>query len=98
MTKSLQPLLPSATKSRSRLILDNAVVLFLLGTEFMKKPWLLSQCQKLNQAVINFKRYMTDEYEAGNAGLATGKLMENNLMTQLVRAKLGQDGLPEAEI
>jgi cytochrome P450 len=85
-------------KESLQTVLDNAILLFLLGTKFISKPWLPSKCRDLNQAVIKFKKYMTEEYEAGKAGVAGGAAANTNLMTQLVRASLEQDGLSETEI
>lgn len=41
---------------------------------------------------------MTEVYETEKKALADGKPAENNLMTQLIRASLGEDGLTETEI
>jgi cytochrome P450 len=85
-------------KESLQTILDNCVLLFAMGTEFIKKPWLPNRLRKLNLAVINFKKYMTDVYESEKAAVAAGIPTENNLMTNIVRASLEGDGLTETEI
>lgn len=82
-------------------ILDNCVLLFVLGTDLISKKWLPRKIQKLHQAVLNFKQYMTEVYEAEKQAIADGKLTEKNLMTSLVRASQESDdtgGLTESEI
>ncbi|KAJ4286037.1 hypothetical protein N0V90_013384 [Kalmusia sp. IMI 367209] len=85
-------------KESLQTILDNCVLLFVLGTDIIKKPWLPAKAQELNAAVQSFKAYMTEVYEEEKKAFAEGKPAANNLMTQLVRASLGDDGLSETEI
>lgn len=79
-------------------ILNNCVLLFVLGTEVIKKPWLPKKARELNAAVQSFKAYMTEVYEAEKKAFSEDRPASNNLMTQLVRASLGEDGLSETEI
>ncbi|KAH8704634.1 cytochrome P450 [Phaeosphaeriaceae sp. PMI808] len=85
-------------KESLRIILDNCLYLFVLGTNIIKKPWMPKKVQLLNEAVISFKQYMTDVYEAEKRDMAQDKPANNNLMTQLIRASLGEDGLSESEV
>jgi len=48
--------------------------------------------------MINFKAYMTSIYETEKQAMALHQPASPNLMTQLVRASLGSDGLSESEI
>jgi len=88
-------------KESLQTILDNCVLLFVLGTDLISKKWLPRKIQKLHQAVLNFKQYMTEVYEAEKQAIANGKLTEKNLMTSLVRASQESGdtgGLTESEI
>ena len=88
-------------KESLQTILDNCVLLLVLGTDFISKKWLPRKIQKLHQAVLNFKQYMTEVYEAEKQAIADGKLTQKNLMTSLVRASQesnGTGGLTESEI
>ena len=42
-------------KESLQTILDNCVLLLALGTNVIKKPWLLAKIRELNKAVISFK-------------------------------------------
>ncbi len=99
-------------KESLQLILDNCILLMVLGEKFLSKPWLPSKLKKLHQAVGSFRRYMTEVYEEEKTSIAEGKPQANNLMTSLIRSasqtiteqKGGQDsnhencGLTENEI
>ncbi|OAL45508.1 putative cytochrome P450 [Pyrenochaeta sp. DS3sAY3a] len=85
-------------KESLQIILDNCLYLFVLGTNIIKKPWMPKKLRLLNDAVITFQNYMTDVYEAEKRDTAQSKAANNNLMTQLIRASLGEDGLSESEI
>jgi cytochrome P450 len=85
-------------KESLQTIIDNCVLLFALGSDFIKKPWLPARVRKLNAAMASFKTYMTEMYEAEKQAMAAQKPAEDNLMTQLVRASMGEDGLSENEI
>ena len=97
-TKSRTAAATTTHKDSLKTILDNCVLLFLLGSEFIKKPWLPKRIQDLNTAMINFKQYMIEIYEAEKQAMALQQPASPNLMTQLVRASLGSDGLSESEI
>lgn len=104
---------PSATnlatsyKESLQNILDNCILLMVLGQQFLSKEWLPSKLRKLHQATITFRRYMTEVYEEEKASMAKGKHGSRNLMTSLVRASMvsgnqpstqDQGGLTENEI
>ncbi|KAF1952258.1 cytochrome P450 [Byssothecium circinans] len=85
-------------KESLQTILDNCLLLFVFGTEVIKKPWLPAKARELNAAVQSFKAYMVEVYEAEKKAFADDAPATNNLMTQLIRASLGNDGLSETEI
>jgi cytochrome P450 len=85
-------------KESLQTILDNCVLLFVLGTKVIQKPWLPKKMRDLNAAVHSFRAYMTGVYEAEKKAFSEDKPAANNLMTQLVRASLGDNGLSETEI
>jgi hypothetical protein len=97
-------------KESLQTILDNCMLLLVLGQSFLLKSWLPN---KLHQATVTFKRYMTEVYEDEKQLIANGSPGNGNLMTSLVRASTGnasttkngkqvpnfdQDGLTESEI
>lgn len=88
-------------KESLQTILDNCILLFILGTDFISKWWLPKKIKELHQAVVSFKAYMTEVYEAEKVAISEGKSGSQNLMSALVRASqehgdLG--GLSETEI
>ncbi|KAL8935734.1 MAG: hypothetical protein Q9216_005287 [Gyalolechia sp. 2 TL-2023] len=95
-------------KESLQTILDNCVLLLVLGQNFIAKPWLPKKLKELHRATINFKAYMTDVYEEEKKSIGLGKLGANNLMTSLIRASVEnststtgndmQGGLTESEI
>lgn len=70
---------PSATnlatsyKESLQIILDNCILLMVLGQQFLSKEWLPSKLRKLHQATTTFKGYMTAVYEEEKASKAKGK-------------------------
>lgn len=73
-------------KESLQIILDNCILLMVLGEKFLSKPWLPSKLRKLHQAVGSFRRYMTEVYEEEKTSIAEGKPQANNLMTSLIRS------------
>ncbi|KAL8904565.1 MAG: hypothetical protein Q9207_003184 [Kuettlingeria erythrocarpa] len=69
-------------------ILDNCILLMILGQRFIAKPWLPVTLRKLHEATITFKKYMTNVYEDEKKSIAEGKPGAGNLMTSLVRASV----------
>jgi cytochrome P450 len=73
-------------KESLQMILDNCILLMVLGTKFLSKEWLPSKLRKLYSATVTFKKYMTEVYESEKQAIADGKSTERNLMTSLIRA------------
>ena len=73
-------------KESLQMILDNCILLLVLGERFLSKPWLPSKLRDLHLAVVSFRRYMTEVYEEERTAIAQGKSQGNNLMTSLIRA------------
>jgi hypothetical protein len=73
-------------KESLQTILDNCILLMVLGTKTLSKDWQPSKLKKLHQAVVTFKQYMTEVYETEKKAIAEGKSTGKNLMTSLVRA------------
>lgn len=100
-------------KESLQVILDNCILLMVLGPKFLSKNWLPSKLKKLHQATVTFKQYMTEVYEAEKQSMMNGKPGTGNLMTSLIRASTDttvpkktsnhslrhdEDGLTENEI
>lgn len=100
-------------KESLQMILDNCILLMVLGQNFLSKSWLPNKLKKLHQATVTFKRYMTEVYEEEKQLIGNGKPGNENLMTSLIRAStentsmtktreqglsFNQDGLTESEI
>ena len=93
-------------KESLQAILDNCILLMVLGTKFLSIKWLPSKLRKLHQATVNFKQYMIEVYEKEKEAISDGKSTDRNLMTSLIRASLqsndgldpNTDGLTESEI
>ncbi|PSN65279.1 cytochrome P450 [Corynespora cassiicola Philippines] len=79
------PFQPHKNRALTSAILDNCLLLFVFGTEVIKKPWLPAKARELYKAA---EKKASDE----------NKPATNNLMTQLMRASIGDDGLSETEI
>lgn len=94
-------------KESLQTILDNCILLMVLGQDFLSKSWLPKRLRKLYQATLTFKQYMTEVYEEEKKCIADRKPGDGNLMTSLIRASTGanvtidsenQGGLTESEI
>ena len=90
--------LAASYKESLQMILDNCILLMVLGQEFLSKKWLPSKWKKLHQATITFKRYMTEVYEEEKASIAKGNQGGKNLMTSLIRASADVAGTTETDI
>lgn len=78
-------------------ILENSIIIMILGTKFLAKPWLPRQLKSLHYACIAFQTYMTELYETEKRGDQTSS--DRNLMNSLVRASQEADGsLSESEV
>ena len=73
-------------KESLQIILDNCILLMVLGEKFLSKNWLPMKLKKLHTAVVSFRRYMTEVYEEEKASILQGKPQANNLMTSLIRS------------
>jgi len=95
-------------KESLRTILNNCILLMILGTKFLSVKWLPSKLRKLHQATVNLKQYMTEVYEKEKAAFLDRKSTGKNLMTSLICARASQEskngsdtdmaGLTESEI
>ena len=79
-------------KESLQTILDDCILLMVLGQEFLSKKWLPIKLRKLHQATVTFKGYMTEVCEEEKASMAQGKQGAKNLMTSLVRASTDMTG------
>lgn len=73
-------------KEALQTILENGVVIMILGTKFLAKPWLPRWLRRLHYACTSFQGYMTDMFEQEKQASAEAKSSDRNLMTSLVRA------------
>lgn len=83
------------------MILENSIVIMMLGTKFLANPWLPRPLKQLHYACSSFKGYMTELYEAEKKVSAENKASGRNLMTSLVRASQQEEAggsLTENEI
>ncbi|TVY16155.1 Cytochrome P450 4d8 [Lachnellula arida] len=92
-------------KESLQTILDNCILLMVLGTRLLSFEYLPVKLRTLYQATVTFKQYMTEVYENEKRAIAKGKPTGRNLMTSLIRASQengepGQQdgGLTESEI
>lgn len=89
-------------KDALQTILENSIMIMMLGTKFLAKPWLPQRLRKLHYACASFQGYMTELYEAEKQASDEKSTSErqHNLMTSLVRASQEQtEGrLTESEI
>ncbi|KAI4601668.1 hypothetical protein KJ359_011799 [Pestalotiopsis sp. 9143b] len=87
-----------------KMILENCVLIFALGRNFLAKPWLPRKLRQVHAACVSFQKHLTQVYEDEKRSLAEGGSKNRNFMNSLVRAsqdeatasKLG--GLTESEI
>lgn len=94
---------PSASyKASLQTILENCVLIMVLGTKFLEKPWLPRKLRVLHEACVAFKGYMTDLYEEEKRAVAEGRSTDKNLMNSMVRASqelaVDGNGMTEQEI
>ncbi|KAH9907196.1 cytochrome P450 [Xylariomycetidae sp. FL2044] len=90
-------------KEALQMILENCVLIMILGTKFLAKPWLPRKLRQLHEACQTFQSYMTEIYEREKRAYAEGRSTGRNLMTSLVRASQDDStkagaGLTETEI
>ncbi|KAH7304170.1 cytochrome P450 [Stachybotrys elegans] len=87
-------------KDSLKLILENCVIIFALGTNFLSIPYLPKKLRQLHKACTSFQNYMTQLYEEEKLLAAQGQSADRNFMTSLVRASQSSSfsGLTESEI
>ncbi|MCJ1321008.1 hypothetical protein MMC15_006350 [Xylographa vitiligo] len=68
------------------MILDNFILLIVLGSEFISKTRLPRKICKLHLATVIFKQYMTEVYEEESSPIAKGEAGSGNLVTSLISA------------
>ena len=84
-------------KQSLQLILDNCVLLMVVGQKNLSKSWLPNKWKRIFQATLTFKQYMTEIYEEEKKSMLQGKPESNNLMTSLVRASRDMAGAENEE-
>ena len=84
--------LATSYKESLQIVLDNCILLMVLGQQFLSQEWLPSKLRELHQETITFKGYMTEVYEEEKASMAKGVQGGRNLMTSLVRASTDVTG------
>jgi hypothetical protein len=67
-------------------MLDNCILLMVLGTKFLSLEFLRAKLKRLYQAAVTFKQCMTKVYETEKQAISEGKITGKNLMTSLIRA------------
>lgn len=87
-------------KDALQTILENSIVIMVLGTKFLAKPWLPRFLRNLHYACFSFQEYMTELYETEKKTSAEKSASDRNLMTSLVRASQqeSEGSLTETEI
>ncbi|PQE28551.1 cytochrome P450 protein [Rutstroemia sp. NJR-2017a WRK4] len=85
-------------KESLKMILDNCILLLVLGTKFLSVKWLPSKFQKLYAATVTFTQHMTQVYENEKQAMANGKSTEKNLMTSLIRASQEKTSVQTSQI
>ena len=84
-------------KQSLQLILDNCILLMVVGQKNLSKSWLPNKWKRIYQATLTFKQYMTEIYEEEKRSMLQGKPESNNLMTSLVRASRDMAGAENEE-
>lgn len=83
-------------------ILENCILIFGLGTDFLSKPWLPRKWREVHAACVSFQAHMTTTYEEEKAAYASGRPTDATLMQAMIRASQADakdgGGLTEAEI
>lgn len=97
-----QLMLPGTTlsyKEALQTILENSIVIMMLGTRVLSKPWLPAPLRRLHDACAAFQGYLEELYNYEKDS-APKRLSDQNLMTSLVRASQEEttEGLDEHEI
>lgn len=87
-------------KDALQTILENSIVIMMLGTKLLAKPWLPKFLRNLHYAWSSFQGYMTELYEAEKTNSVEKSGFDRNLMTSLVQASQQdtEDALTESEI
>ncbi|KAG8159133.1 hypothetical protein KVR01_010794 [Diaporthe batatas] len=73
-------------KDALQTILENSIVIMVMGTKFLAKPWLPRYLRNLHHACTSFQGYMTQLFEAGKMNASQAVASDRNLMNSLVRA------------
>lgn len=90
-------------KDSLKMILDNCVLIFVFGPEFMGKTWLPKKLQTIHHACKSFQKHMTEAYEQEKQAFDKGQSQatDQNFINLLVRASQSNDPqsqLTESEI
>jgi cytochrome P450 len=91
-------------KDSLQIILENCILIFALGRNFLANPWLPRKLRQVHAACVAFQQHLTQVYEEEKRSLAQGEPENRNLMNSLVRASQDQatestlGGLTESEI
>lgn len=87
-------------KDALQTILENSIVIMVLGTKFLAKPWLPRFFRNLHYACSSFQEYMTEIYETEKKTSTEKSVSDRNLMTSLVWASQqeSEGSLTETEI
>ena len=89
-------------KQSLQLVLDNCILIMVLGRKFLAKPWLPEKLRTVHGACASFQKYMSDLYGEEKSMHIDGRPKDRNLMTSLVQASQEEAkmsvGLSEAEI
>ncbi|KAI1130116.1 cytochrome P450 [Nemania abortiva] len=67
-------------------VLDNCVLIMVLGTKLLSKPWLPRKLRRVHEACVSFQKHMTSVYEEEKRAFAEGRASERNLLSSLIRA------------
>ncbi len=86
-------------KEALQTILENSIVIMVLGTSFLAQPWLPRPLRRLHYACAAFQGYMTELYNTEKNSV-TKKSSGHTLMTLLLRASEDEKAgyLSESEI
>ena len=90
----------STYRSSLQTILDNSILLMILGRRSLAKSWLPKKLKTLHQATVTFEKHMAQAYEKEKKSAAEKDPGRKNLLTTLVRESFasGEAGLTESEI
>ncbi|EKG20449.1 Cytochrome P450 [Macrophomina phaseolina MS6] len=77
---------PLSYQGSLRLILENILFVFIIGPDRLTRTTFPANLARVGEAIVTFKKFMTEEFEEEKKALQEKRTTQENLMTNLVRA------------